>query len=217
MTTNILSSIAWWNWFWQLAGVVLLLLTFGAGLGTVVTGRWLNAEQSAEIRQQRGRIAELNEQAAQLSKEAEEARLKQLQLQSIVEWRTLSKEQLDALTAELSANPSSVEIIVVGNDPEALFFAIQLSKAFKGWQVATGNSDMMGVLEIGLSISGIDEVAVRNVRSAFTAAKLGFADQRPRPPGATMGFGSRSGPKEPSKVTLSVGSKFRPEMETFRP
>lgn len=156
-----------------------------------------------KIKQERA-IADANQRA-------EEARLKTAEIQAIVEWRTLSQDQIAKLQSALSARPSSVKFVYVSNDPEALFLAIQLSnKAFTNWNVTSESRDFSGTMVFGLRIEGTSEQDVNFVRDAFRSAEVPFTTEPIPPHGGSVGFGAViEGQPEPT-VEIIVGSKPRP-------
>jgi hypothetical protein len=218
-------SLSWWNsvLVWSLlVALIAGVVTFLAQRQTISRTRTLGKvnseiarvkEQSLQrdLKDKDVQIAKVQESAANANQRAEEARLKTAQIQALVEWRTLSQDQMAKLHNALSARPSSVKFIYVSNDPEALFLAIQLSnKAFTNWNVTSESRDFSGTMVFGLRIEGTSEQDVNFVRDAFRSADVPFSTEPIPPHGGSVGFGAViEGQPEPT-VEIIVGSKPRP-------
>jgi hypothetical protein len=160
--TNTLSSAAWWNWFWQLAGVVLILLTFGAGLGAVITGSWLNTKQSTEIREQADTISKLQRATAlqegkniEAQRALEAERTKRLEMEKSLAPRSI--EQCHAAEALKQFAGLNIMIASIG-DEEARNTAGQISflAQMAGWKPVPDNpppSDMIFPPRDGITIT----------------------------------------------------------------
>jgi hypothetical protein len=175
----------------MIAGTVAVV----ALVGQILSARVVNARQAERI--------------LILEREANEARLKYLQLESVVTWRSLSKEQITKLESILSTKPSTLKFTYVANDPEALFFAIEISKSFTGWRLLSGSRTYSGTLVMGLIIVGKPESdEVNFVRDAFRAAGIPFSTEPVNANAIEFG-GMMPGEAEPN-VEIIVGSKPRP-------
>jgi hypothetical protein len=152
--------------------------------------------------------AQLKVRAATLEKETADARLKYAELQSATAWREFSKEQIATLEKILSGKPSTLRLAVVANDPEAMFVAVQLSKAFTGWKLYTAIRTYPSLV-IGLTIIGTSDADLSFVRDAFTAAGISYA-VRPISAQGVQVTNDPEGATEPT-VEILVGSKPRPE------
>jgi CRISPR/Cas system CMR-associated protein Cmr1 (group 7 of RAMP superfamily) len=203
---SLLESVSYWS---GVAAVTLTGLAALAGVVTWYSSSKLAAKKDEDFRQFRqtseSEIAAANERAAKLEKEAEEARLKTATIQSIVEWRSLSKDQIDKLRNALSSKPSSVRLTYVSNDPEALYFAIKLSERFTNWKVSSGARTYSGTLVFGIRIVGSVESDVNLGREAFRDAEIPFSTDSI--PGSSVEFGSVD--QAVPNVEIIIGSKLR--------
>jgi hypothetical protein len=160
---------------------------------------------AGDLKDKDEKIAATNERAAGLEKEA-------MQLKLLVTWRSLSKEQLETLASALSAKPSRLRFVTVANDPEAMFFSIQISRAFNGWTLYPSTRSTPGTLAIGLTIIGTSDDEVAFVRNAFTSANISFSTN-PIPGNSIDITTDDAGNQGEPGVTIIVGSKTRPEFE----
>lgn len=157
------------------------------------------------------KAAKANERAAVLEKQAADTLLKYETLKSNVAWRSIPEATLKELTQELAKQPSSLVLRRVDNDPEALFLAIQIEKAFDDakWRVQNESVTLAGQLAFGVFIHGPTEPnagpEATRVREIFTALKLQFGIDH-------LTLGTALGSMDPSfspKVIITVGSKHR--------
>lgn len=156
------SSIYWWYILWQVVTVIALAVTFIAGFGTVVTGKWLNDKQSDEmaaLKQSATRldIAAKDSLAAQQRVEVElaEAKTKQaeaekatLELQIRLSSRKLSPEQRQLLIDSLSSYKGQrLGVVEYGLSREAASFSKEIETALTeaGW--TTKQDGMMNGVE----------------------------------------------------------------------
>lgn len=115
--------------------------------------------------------------AATLEKEAANARLETEKLKAVVAWRTLSETQATNLGNVLSAKPGAVNLRWTDGDPEALFFAIQISQILQraGWKVAPGSFKPANRILFGIVLPPDAGADMQTLREAFTAAKIGVS------------------------------------------
>jgi hypothetical protein len=115
--------------------------------------------------------------AAQLEREAANARLETEKLKAVVAWRTISASENAAIERILSAKPGSVNLRWTDGDPEALFFAIQISQVLQRahWSVASGSFKPANGILFGFILPPALGNDVQTLRDAFTAARLPFS------------------------------------------
>ena len=204
-----LLSVESWNSFFEWGSRLLVAGTVAFGAGAILSSRVIKARQEQAIAASNQRAGEANERAAKLEKEAEEARLRTAQIQALIEWRTLSQDQITKLQNALSGKPSSIKLTYVANDPEALYFAIKVSEGFTNWNVTSGSRTYSGTLVFGLRILGPSETDVNLVQDAFRSAGIPFSTDAIK--GSSIEFGAVGNPDqgEPG-VEIIVGSKPRP-------
>ncbi len=187
------------------------IAVLGAGAVTGLTtyaGIRSNKEQSRQI-------ADTNNRAAELSKEAADARLETERIKSLVSWRTLSSEQIKTLQDILSKHPSSVQFDTVANDPEAAYFSNLLSEGFKNWKGFSSSRTYVGAIFFGLIVNG-DGDDLELVKKAFTSAGIHFSGE-PVKVGSSAVGGFMGPESERPKVTVIIGSKPRPELNNLKP
>jgi hypothetical protein len=123
-----------WNMFFQIASVILVLLTFAAAAGTVITGRVVNNRQAERI--------------LILEKETVEAKRAYLELQERLRPRAFTEEQIIELRNDIAAIGNKVEVVIIVPEhrpmltENAELFAQQLEAAFRdaGWVVNINQS-----------------------------------------------------------------------------
>jgi multidrug efflux pump subunit AcrA (membrane-fusion protein) len=163
-------------------------------------------ERAAQLEKQ---AAEAREGIARANAEAATARTEQERLKQLVVWRTITDQQIDAIAAQLSANKQTILIAVVSNDPEAMFFAGQITLIFNkaGWTAVPRSVSWGNWLPLGLHIYGPDNDTVRALRQSFAAARVQFIPEGPpRDPDASITF--QQGIE--TTATILVGSKIGP-------
>jgi len=150
----ILSSLDGWYSFWQLATLLALIATFVTGLGTYVTGRWINERQGIENKKQ---ATELLELGTDLSRQREKTVLAEkslLELQEKLRPRQLlEREKFVSFLKEYKSGP--LEIQYSGNDVESRAFANEIEAAFKdaGWsEVHVNNNVLIFPQPVGLRL-----------------------------------------------------------------
>lgn len=136
-------------------------------------------ERFADIRisENERATAQANERAADSEKEAANARLDTEKLKAVVAWRTLSEAQATEFGKVLAAKPGSVNLRWTDGDPEALFFAIQISQILQRahWQVAPGAFKPANRILFGIVLPPEAGSDTQILREAFTAAKIGVS------------------------------------------
>ena len=147
--------------------------------------------------------------AAELEKEASNARLETERIKSIVAWRTIPSAIALELEKILSAAPGSVNLRWMDGDPEALFLAIQLSQILSKahWQVAPGSLKPANTIVFGINIPDASGPDAKTLRLAFSAAKIAFSPQ-PIPIEGT-GFSIST---IPGASMLMIGSRPPPQL-----
>jgi hypothetical protein len=166
-----------------------LLVGFGI-IAEVWFGKRESLCQSELRRRSNERLAEAVVQASEASERASKAELATEQLKRESAWRTLTQEEHIGLVEALKAGgpPASVRFSVVADDQESLYFAGQISIAFKaaGWRVGYSyesfrNAIFTGILLPQISENHLEEVkAINNrVREAFISATIRFVNGWP--------------------------------------
>jgi len=216
------SAESWLYWI----GIARLIATFLVAIGVAVEfgGEWASrpfekvvakareaefSRLNTELGNARAAIAKSEQETAKANEIAATARAEQERLKQLVIWRTLTDKQVDDAAAKLSAKKQTVLLQVVANDPEAMYFAGQLSRIFNkaGWEATPSAVSWGDWLPLGLGISGPDNETVRALHSAFEAAGIKFeAAIPPRKPDMSIDFNRGSAPT----ATLLVGSKVGP-------
>jgi hypothetical protein len=144
--------------------------------------------------------------AAELEKEAANAKLETEKIKQVVAWRSILPHEASSLEKVLMAKPGSVNLRWMDGDPEALFLAIQiaqlLSKAH--WQVAPGAVKPPNTIMFGISLPDTNPDG-QTLREAFTSAQMPFATDAV-PPGIGFSISEIAG-----APTLMVGSRRPPQ------
>jgi len=146
--------------------------------------------------------------AAELEKEAAAARLETEKLKEVVAWRVLPTESAAELEKVLAAKPGSVNLRYADGDPEALYFAIQISQVLSQahWKVAPGALKLNGIV-FGLAIPDANGVDAETLRRAFSAAKVAYSTNPLPGGGIAFSVSTISG-----APTLMVGSRTPPKL-----
>lgn len=152
-------------------------------------------------------IAQANERAANLEKDAASARLETEKLKQAVVWRTISPEIASQLETILSAKPGSVNLRYTDGDPEALFLAIQLSRILDKakWKIAPGALKFANAIQFGIALPDSNGTDANTLREALSAAKIGYSTNPPPPAGISFSVSAIEG-----APTLMIGSKWPP-------
>jgi len=160
----------------------------------------------AEVEKAHADITKANAAIAQADARAAEAGVEQERLKQIVSWRALSPAALATLTDSLRGG-GSANLTYAANDPEALYFWTQISKAFPkpSWTLVGQARTYEGTFHAGIFINGPDTQDTRTIRNAFTAAGIPFGAQELGEP--HMFFGD---PPIPNVPTVFIASRFPP-------
>ena len=206
-------DLAWWN----TAVLVSLALAAMAAVAVLVATRAVIMLQNQEAKDNSdaleryklevtAKVAESNERAANLEKEAADARLEQEKLKAQLAWQTMSRQAAETLTRRLSTKPGSVNVQYVANDPEAHAFAIQIANVFDsaGWTVALMGQTYAGAVFCGLWVPGPQTDETKLIREAITESGDSFSIDELPP--AAMGVGDSI----PDAPILFVGTKPPP-------
>ena len=108
-------TVEGWKAIFDVVAVTLLFLTFGAGVGVLVTGNVINKRQEQHLHQfdkdltdakialgqQQERAAQAERAAAEAKKATEAERLARLELEKLVSWRTISPEKREEIGLRL--------------------------------------------------------------------------------------------------------------------
>jgi hypothetical protein len=142
--------------------------------------------------------------AAELEKEAANARLETEKLKGAIAWRIIPPEELAKLQLFVAANPGSVNIQYTEGDPEALYLAMQFFKVFNEahWNVGFGSLGLVDGIVFGIAIPDNAQSDVKSVRAALSSANIPFGTVIP-PSAAARSSGTKvNGP------LLMIGSKI---------
>ena len=153
-------SLEGWKSFFEIGGVVLLLLTFAFGAGALIVNNSLNARQAAQLRQfdkdltdaktelgkqqvlasdaaakvasLEGDVATAKTELAKQQTIAASAEQSLLELQQKLNWRKISAEQRRKfLAASTAKSKGLVKIIALNGDSKAKAFAEQMRALLK--------------------------------------------------------------------------------------
>lgn len=115
--------------------------------------------------------------AAELEKEAANARLETEKIKKVVAWRVISPEDSLKLEQALSTKPGSVNLRYTDGDPESLFLAIQISQILTKakWQVAPGALKPSNAIVFGINLPDADGIDAQTLRGAFSTAGIRFS------------------------------------------
>jgi hypothetical protein len=146
--------------------------------------------------------------AAELEKEAANARLETEKIKGVVSWRTISPASASALERVLAAKPGAVNLRFMDGDPEALFFAIQFSQilAKAHWQIAPGALKPANAIVFGISLPDATGTDIQTLREAFSAANIRFSPN-PVPGGPSFSVSTIQG-----APMLMIGSRPPPQL-----
>lgn len=192
-------DVSWWaNWI--LVGA--LLVGVAATYAIVVSGNIKEANLKRELKEKddaleaykltvEGKVADARSEgikagetasnallrAAELEKEAANARLETEKIKSVVQWRTFSAAQNTDMESVLSAKPGSINLRWMDGDPEAMFLAIQLSQLLQRahWNVAPGSVKPANGIIFGLLLPPEAGDDAETLRKALIIAKLPFS------------------------------------------
>lgn len=147
--------------------------------------------------------------AAELEKEAANARLETEKIKEVVAWRALPPTVASELEKTLSAKPGSVNLRYTDGDPEALFLAIQISQILTQahWKFAPGAVKPANAIVFGFVLPDANGVDAQTLREAFSAAKVPFTRGPLPQSGISFSISTIAG-----APTLMVGSKEPPKL-----
>jgi hypothetical protein len=192
--------------FFEAFGPTIANGAVAIGVAAEVYFAGLAKGRSAEL----DRISEEKVTAANLSADearerAANAELETAKVKAAAAWRTLSGPVAQSLTQFLSFRTGKVTIQYVANDPEALYFTVQLSDIFEAahWTVSTMSMSMPGMLVMGLYVPESSPVDTPTIRSSFAMVGLGFSAAALPDPGVLISTGS----KIENAAIVFVGSK----------
>jgi len=205
-------SLEWWKAFFEIGGVVLLLLTFAFAGGALLVNNRLNAiqakelddfkfkfegeqqktaiaqKEAAEAKQLAGRfegdIAIANQRVAEANKATEDERLARVELQKLVEWRTITSEQQKEIAARLKRFPKvRIAFTVNAGDPEGFAFGTQIASVAinAGWNiVAFAPITNLGSFQTGVTITTTGDENTLHASDALTEElnRLNFSAKR---------------------------------------
>jgi hypothetical protein len=145
--------------------------------------------------------------AATLEKDAANARLETERLKAQLAWRTIPVDAAQKMDEALAKHPGSVNLRYTDGDPEALFFAIQISQILgkAHWAIAPGAVKPANTIVFGISLPDADGVDAQTLREAFSAATISFSTTPLPPSGISFSISTI-----PGAPTLMVGSKAPP-------
>jgi hypothetical protein len=154
-------------------------------------------------------IAQANERAVNLEKEAAAAKLETEKLKQTVAWRSISPQTALEFEKVLSAKPGAVNLRYTDGDPEALFLAIQFSRIFAKakWKIAPGALKFANAIQFGIALPDADSTDAGTLRTAFSAAKIGYSTNPLPPSGVSFSISTING-----APTLMIGSKLPVEL-----
>jgi hypothetical protein len=169
-------SLEGWKAFFEIGGVVLLLVTFGFGAGALIVNNRLNAIQATELRDFKLKFEEEQQKTALAQKEVAEARL---ELANFRAPRVLAPEQQKRIAAKISGFTKSQRIImaaapltvesgtIAGQILDSLKLSFPSADWFKG--------DNIGPLTKAGAVSSVVVFSTRDKRSIAFAGGLAKA------------------------------------------
>lgn len=148
--------------------------------------------------------------AAQLEKDAANARLETEKIKGVVAWRSVPLKNSAELEKVLAAKPGSVNLRYTDGDPEALFLAIQISQILGNahWQVAPGAVKPSNAIVFGIALPDAAGNDAQTLRAAFSAATIPFSTEQLPVPGVSFSVSTI-----PGAPTLMIGSRPPPALQ----
>jgi hypothetical protein len=133
-------------------------------------------------------IAHANLRAEEANKEAAFARLEGEKLKDKLAWRTLGDDGRRNLAIDIVGIEGPLAIAYSANDPEALSFALEFSKAFMkgGCSVRMQSRTFNGSLPFGIFVPG-NSVGARSLREALAKSRIPFSTDAPPQHALTVG------------------------------
>lgn len=161
--------------------VILLFLTFAAGLGALVTGSIINKRQEVQLRQfdkdltnAKERAAANEREAAELRKQAEDERMARTQLAAAISWRAPDRELVPTLAPTLKAFAGQRFCFITDiSDPERLgvlsWISVLLGAA--EWKMESAHASARPEIELSATniVLWISPAAPENVVKATHA------------------------------------------------
>jgi hypothetical protein len=146
-----------------------------------------------------------------LQVDLEREKVARAQFEAQFSWRIINDNQKSILVAALSKSPHVVAVEFPAGDQEATFLALQFIEILKhaGWKVAP-RSVPSAPLFWGLDVPGPSNDAVKELRSALTAAKMAVGTDNLPVPGVFLG--SDEGNKLLPECRLVIGAKMTTEV-----
>jgi len=140
------------------------------------------------------------ERAAQLEKEAAQARLETETLKRQFAWRRLNEQQFKIISAGLSKMKTKKQVVLsaIASDPESMTFASDIQHAMNngGFKVTIRPSVIFGKKpSVGIEISGPDKEDLEKIAQPFIDAGLNLS--------------GRIAPKA-TEINILIGSKLPP-------
>jgi hypothetical protein len=175
---NISSGAA--DFLFSLSNIVLVVGAAAVLIGTIGSIKMGSVREyfsDIRISENERETSKANVRAAGLEKEAANARLETEKLKAVVAWRTISATQNGEMERVLSAKPGSVNLRWMDGDPEALFFAIQISQVLQRahWSVAPTSFKPANGIMFGFVLPPVAGDDAQTLREALTTAKLPFS------------------------------------------
>jgi hypothetical protein len=224
MSQSFIESAAWWC-------AVLAVVTGGvaAGFGFFA---WFFANKDSEIKaaalkkfqsEATAQTAEASKQAALANERVEALKKANLELEKIVQPRSLTFDQQREIVEKLRKFAGkSANVISYGNDPEAITIATQLLAIFKAAGVRAFDSRssvvLTGGFEMGVNVRGPDSEKEFVEATALALSSIGkiaaSANLAPFRPGSAMISGP--GGLLPTTISVTVGIKPIPSIQTIR-
>jgi hypothetical protein len=223
MSQSFIESAAWWS--------AALTAVFGGAAAMFGFFAWFFASKDSDFKaaalkkfqsEATAQTAEASKQAALANERVEALKKANLELEKIVQPRSLTFEQQREMVEKLRRFAGkSANIISYGNDPEAIPLATQLLAIFKtaGVQVFDSRASVVlaGGFEMGVNIRGADSEKEFVEAAASAISSIGHVAAHANPPpfraGARMGAGPRV---LPTAIAVMVGVKPIPPIATIQ-
>ena len=143
--------------------------------------------------------------AAELEKEAANARLETEKIKAVVTWRTISASNTAELERVLAAKPGSVNLRWQDGDPEALFLAIQISQILgrAKWKIAPGSFKPANSILFGVVVPPESGTDADTLREALAAAHIAYSSVPVSQEGASFNVSTIEG-----APFLMIGSRL---------
>jgi len=201
-------SLEWWKAFFEIGGVVLLLLTFAFGAGALLVNNRLGAIQDAQLRQfdkdltdaktklvgqqvlasdAAAKVAGLEQDAANAKTRAATAERSLLELQQRLAHRRIDKPTQDKLIGALRPFAGATVLVMKLGEAEAAAYADDVIAVLQGagWVVRVSVAGVMSPPPYGL-ICKIDESTKAGRALAASFQKLPTAEVVPTTIGPSL-------------------------------